>query len=70
MADISEAFKRACKTFKILKLSPHQQDAIMQIADLFIKLPTGFGKSLIYQALPLTFDIIRGTLGHSIGNKQ
>ena len=70
MADISEAFKRVCETFKLSKLSPHQQDAIMQIVekntDVFINLPTGFGKSLIYQALPLTFDVIRGTPGHIV----
>ena len=72
MADISEAFKQVCKTFKISKLNPYQQDAFMQIVEknteVFINLPTGFGKSLIYQALPLplTFDIIHGTPGHII----
>ena len=29
---------------------------------------TGFGKSLIYQALPLVCDTVRGTTGHSLVN--
>ena len=32
--------------------------------DEFINLPTGFGKSLIYQALLLVCDTVRGTTGH------
>ena len=31
----------------------------------FINLPTGFGKSLIYQALPLVFDAMHGE-GHIV----
>ena len=31
--------------------------------DEFINLPTGFGKSLIYQALPLVCDTVCGTTG-------
>ena len=34
--------------------------------DEFINLPAGFGKSLIYQALPLVYDIVRGTTGHVV----
>ena len=29
-------------------------------------MPTGFGKSLTYQALPLICDTVRGTIGHII----
>ena len=29
-------------------------------------LPTGFGKSLIYQALPLVFDHVRKVTGHIV----
>ena len=34
--------------------------------DKFINLPTGFGKSLTYQALPLICDTTRGTTGHIV----
>ena len=32
---------------------------------MFVNLPTGFGKSLIYQALPLVCDTLHGT-GHVV----
>ena len=28
--------------------------------DTFVSLPTGYGKSIIYVALPLAFDMIKG----------
>ena len=34
--------------------------------DVFINLPTEFGKSLIYQALPLVFDVARNSMGHIV----
>ena len=33
--------------------------------DVFVNLLTGFGKSLIYQALPLVFDVTRAILSWS-----
>ena len=33
---------------------------------MFVNLPTGFGKSLIYQALPLVFDVTRNSTGHIV----
>ncbi len=33
---------------------------------MFVNLPTGYGKSLIYQALPFIFDITRGIPGHIV----
>ena len=42
--------------FKISSLNPLQKRAIKVIIDkkkdVFVNLPTGFGKSFIYQALP------------------
>lgn len=34
--------------------------------DVFINLPTGFGKSLIYQALKIVFNITRNSTGHVV----
>ena len=70
MADISKAFDRVCEKFGITELNKYQKEAILQIVqrktDVFINLPTGFGKSLIYQALPLVCDTVRGTTGHVV----
>ena len=30
--------------------------------DVFVSLPTGYGKSLIFALLPLVFDIIKGMI--------
>ena len=70
MADISKAFDRVCEKFGITELNKYQKEAILQIVqrktDVFINLPTGFGKSLIYQALPLVCDTVRRTTGHVV----
>ena len=34
--------------------------------DVFVNLPTEFGKSLIYQALPLVFDVALNSTGHIV----
>ena len=61
MATIEEAFDVVSKTFRISALNAPQKNGITKIVeegrDVFINLPTGFGKSLIYQALPLVFDL-------------
>ena len=50
------------------RLKEKQKEAIRSILsgkDTFVSLPTGYGKSLIYAALPLTFDRvldIRGSI--------
>ena len=70
MADISVAFQRVSETFQIDDLNPCQLEAIVYFVekkvDVFVNLPTGFGKSLIYQALPLVFDVTRNDTGHIV----
>ena len=46
-----------------LELKDKQVEAIERFcegSDVFVSLPTGFGKSLIYGLLPLIFDKIKG----------
>ena len=66
MAELNSASNRVCKTFKFDKLNRHQQKAIElfinQKRDIVVNLPTGYGKSIIYQALPLIFDHVTNTL--------
>ena len=33
---------------------------------VFVSLPTGFGKSVIFQALPIVFDFYTGKSGHIV----
>ena len=70
MATIEEAFDVVCKTFRISALNAAQKNGITKIVeekrDVFINLPTGFGKSLLYQALPLVFDLTSNQPGHIV----
>ena len=67
MADLS-SFSKVCKQFKFSELNKHQKEAIISAVlkkkDVFVSLPTGFGKSVIFQALPMVFDGFTGESGH------
>ena len=68
--DDERAFSLVGSKFKIFSLSTHQKGAISEVAkrgkDVFVNLPTGCGKSLIYQASPTVFDALRSSSGHIV----
>ena len=68
MADLEEAFNLVASKFGIHALNSHQQLAISKLIerkkDIFVNLPTGFGKPLIFQALPLVIDHLSSQAGH------
>ena len=70
MADLSVALQQVCQKFGITELNPLQEEAIASFVinkrDVFVNLPTGFGKSLIYQAIPLIFDVMLEAPGHIV----
>ena len=70
MAALDEAFLRAWSTFKIPGFNSYQKLAVekfvIQTQDILVNLPTGSGKSLIYQALPIVFDSIFKEQGHIV----
>jgi len=75
MADIERAFVAVAEKFKISEFNEHQKTAIRAFiednTDVFVNLPTGYGKSLIFQALPFMFDslyteIDRENQGHIV----
>ena len=54
-------YRQVCSIFKVESFSAHQKKAFHSVIneknDVFVNLPTGAGKSLIYQALPKLFDV-------------
>ena len=53
---LDKAFKKACQAFSVLKLYPEQKKALRAFVtrqDMFVNLPTGYGKSLVFQMAPL-----------------
>lgn len=66
MADTMErAFRKVCDVFGFDGLNTHQKECLKYIVkekkDIFVNLPMGFRKSLIYQALPLVYSCMQST---------
>lgn len=60
---IQEAVSHSMKMMGVSSLKAKQQEAIisfMEGKDVFVSLPTGYGKSMIYCLLPLIFDRLKG----------
>jgi len=57
----NEAIKEVCKTFEIEKFHEEQQKAIdlfFDGKDVFISLPTGYGKSITFQSIPVIASLL------------
>lgn len=51
--------------FQSLKLKQKEVvEAFVKGKDVFVALPTGYGKSVVYAILPILFDKIQGDLVH------
>lgn len=70
MADLDYVFDEVSEIFEIPSFNDHQKTAFRSIiqgkSDLFVNLPTGFGKSIIYQALPLILDRLNNDHDHIV----
>ena len=57
-----------CNKYRVKQVSErsYPTNVIEKTTDEFINLPTGSDKSLIYQALPLVCDTVRGTTGNVV----
>lgn len=55
------AFEEVKKKFKVSNILPEQEASIREFfkkKNVFVNLPTGYGKSFIYQCLPIVYDVL------------
>ena len=59
---MENALRKVCEVFGHEKLNKHQEDSLRFIVqvkgDVFINLPTRYGKSLVFQALPVVHSFL------------
>ena len=62
MVGFELATKIVCEKFQIKSLNNHQRQALRAFVckecNMLVNLPNGYGKSFIYQSLPLIFDVL------------
>jgi superfamily II DNA/RNA helicase len=69
MASFEEAVRIVCEKYNLKDLNTYQREALTEFVlnrrDVFVNLPTGSGKSMIYLALPLLFDSMHPDNNHT-----
>ena len=55
-------FEEVKHQFNLTNILPHQEKSIREFfkgKNIFVNLPTGYGKSLIFQCIPIVADVLR-----------
>ena len=63
--ELDKAIEESVAVLGLESLKEHQMEAVtafMSGSDVFVALPTGYGKSIIYAILPLLFDKVKGII--------
>ena len=59
------AFRKVCEVFGFDSLNKHQEEALRFVfeskSNVFVNLPTGYGKSVVFQALPIVYSCVEPT---------
>ena len=60
-----DALRKGWEVFGFERLSKHQEEALGLVveskSDVFVNLPSGFGKSVVFQALPIVYSYVEPT---------
>ena len=60
-----DEFRKVCEVFRFDSLNKHQEEALRFVfeskSDFFLNLLTGFGKSVVFQALPIVYSCVDTT---------
>ena len=70
--ETGQAIESAAKRIGLTQLKPMQVEVIKAFVsgnDVFVSLPTGYGKSFCYVLLPLVFDLLLNRNGSLVQNK-
>lgn len=61
--ELEKSIEESVKALGLCSLKRHQKEAILSFLsgqDVFVLLPTGYGKSIIYAILQLLYDKLNG----------
>ena len=61
--ELDKAIEESVDVLGLRSLKEHQRKAVtafMSGSDVFVALPTGYGKSVIFAILPILFDKVKG----------
>ena len=59
-----DVLRKEWEVFRFKRINKHQEEALRLVeskSDVFVNLPTGFGKSLVFRALSIVYSYVERT---------